>query len=236
MAAPFFADFTNREDAALAAAAVLHGALAGAIREFGRARLMVSGGSTPRPAFERLSGADLDWRDVMVGLVDERFVPPGHSASNEALVRSALLTGKAGRADFLPMWREDLSIEVAAREAATTYAADGDFDAVLLGMGEDGHTASWFPGAARLSALIDPHAEAWADWIDATGCPVAGEVPERLSLTLPAIASARQAVLLIFGEAKRAVFEEALAADPLDRPVRAAVDGLGARLTVIWAP
>ena len=236
MGAPFCVAFSSREEASLAASAVLHGALASAIRELGRARLVVSGGSTPRRTFELLSATDLDWQDVLVGLVDERFVPPSDPASNEALVRSALLQDKAARADFLPMWRDDLTIEIAAREAATTYCADGDFDALLLGMGEDGHTASWFPGADGLEALIDPEAEAWVDWIDATGCPVAGDVPQRLTLTWPAISTAHQAVLLIFGETKRAVYEASLSADRLERPVRAAVDALGARLCVIWAP
>ena len=66
MGTPFFAAFSNREEASLAASAVLHGALAGAVREFGRARLMVSGGSTPRRTFELLSAADLEWREVLL--------------------------------------------------------------------------------------------------------------------------------------------------------------------------
>lgn len=236
MSAPHFAAFSSREDASQAAAALLRAALAGALREFASAQLMVSGGSSPVRTFEILAEAPLDLDDVTVGLVDERFVPPDHDASNEGLVRRHLLRGRGRRAEFQPMFRSGLALAACAREADRLYAHGGDIDAIFLGMGEDGHTASWFPGAERLPDLIDPRASAWVDWIDATGAPAAGTTPERLTLTLPAVASARHGVLLIFGKAKRVVYEEALGADPLERPVRAAVDALGARLTVIWAP
>ena len=107
---------------------------------------------------------------------------------------------------------------------------------ILLGMGPDGHTASWFPGSVSLSGLLDPGAGEMVRLSDATGCPVAGGSPIRLSLTRPAIARAEAAVLLIFGEDKLQVLEAALTASHEDYPVRAALDDLADRLQIIWAP
>ena len=106
-------------------------------------------------------------------------------------------------------------------------------DVVLLGMGEDGHTASWFPGSAGLSEALA--SETTIASIDATGCPVAGNHTQRITLTGKAVTSAAAAILLIFGDSKKAVFEAALAAPVDEKPVRFAIDKLGPRLTVVWA-
>jgi 6-phosphogluconolactonase len=109
-------------------------------------------------------------------------------------------------------------------------------DVLLLGMGGDGHTASWFPGSRGLEAALFPANEERIAAIDATGCPGAGSNTQRLTLTGPAVTSARMALMLLFGDEKLDVLERALTSDPMDMPVRHAIDKLGPRLTIIWAP
>ncbi|MCA8901581.1 MAG: 6-phosphogluconolactonase [Hyphomonas sp.] len=229
--------FATRAEAAEFAGALISGALETAVADKGRASLFVSGGSTPGPLFDLLSEADLPWTNVTLGLVDERWVAPEDPASNERLVRARLLKGRAGAAGFLPMRTIEESADVAARGRNLAYAPHCDpADIVLLGMGNDGHTASWFPGSSGLLYALSPEQDESVVAIDATGCPVAGENVHRLTLTGPAVARARQAVMLLFGNDKLDVLERALSSDPTDMPVRHAIDKLGPCLTVVWAP
>ena len=227
--ATLFLDYATRSDASEAAAQFAQLALADGLASRGRASLMVSGGSTPGPMFQTLANIELDWASVTIGLVDERAVSPEHAASNEGLVRRTLLQGNAAPATVLSMLSADI-IDVNEQ-----YAAQRPFDFVLLGMGTDGHTASWFPGAANLSDALETM-DLTVTQIDASGCPVAGDVTDRITLTRDAVTSARQAVLLIFGNEKRDVYEAAMTGEMHDYPVRAAVAGLGPRLIVCWAP
>lgn len=231
------ARFAARDEAAdFAAGRVLH-VLKQAISERGRASLMVSGGATPGPLFARLSMAPLAWQEVTIGLVDERWVSPDDPASNERLVRSSLLVSRAGAAGFLPMWAPAGSPVDAVVDRNAAYKPHvSPADMVLLGMGNDGHTASWFPGSKGLEVALSPPDGAVIAAIDATGCPVAGSNVKRLTLTGPAVTSAGQALMLLFGDDKLDVLERARTADPLNMPVRHAIDRLGDRLTIVWAP
>lgn len=232
-----FLAYSSRDEAADFAARMAVGVLSTVIEESGKASFMVSGGSTPAPVFDRLAQMDLAWNRVTVGLVDERWVSPVDPGSNERLVRSHLLTGKAGAAGFVPMKTAAQTAAAAVADRNLAYGPHCDpIDLILLGMGIDGHTASWFPNAGGLKgAMHARHGEVVAA-IDATGCPVAGDVTERLTLTGPAIIDSDAAILLIFGEDKRDVLNAALKSEPDDQPIRFAVDGLGPRLTIIWAP
>ena len=104
-----------------------------------------------------------------------------------------------------------------------------------MGMGTDGHTASWFPGAVGLEKAIDINTSQNLVSVDATGCPVAGNYPYRITVTLPVIMRARHIVLFITGEAKKSVWEEAIEKSVFENPVKA-LYAAGERLTVIWAP
>ena len=229
--------FETREGALDFAAKFVAGALERAIADRGRADFMTSGGSTPGPLFDRLSDWELPWECVSVGLVDERWVPLDHDFSNEALVRTRLLKGRAGAAGLIPMKTLAERPGDAVADRNTAYAPHcAPADVLLLGMGGDGHTASWFSGSKGLEAALAPENAETIAAIDATGCPGAGSNTQRLTLTGPAVTSARMALMLLFGDEKLDVLERALKSDPMEMPVRYAIDKLGPRLTIIWAP
>ncbi|OYV39658.1 MAG: 6-phosphogluconolactonase [Thiomonas sp. 20-64-5] len=190
-------------------------ALAADLAQNGRALLAVSGGRSPIPLFQALAQAPIDWPRVVVTLVDERVVPPEHADSNAALVRAHLLTGAAAQARFLPLVDDPQDpTGCVARANAQLRALAQPFSAALLGMGEDGHTASLFPGAAELAAGLDP---AYPAHYLAITPPQpqssfqAGIAPphRRISLSLAALLQSRRLLLSIAGEAKRAVYAQA---------------------------
>ena len=229
--------FETRDAALDFAAKFVAGGLERAIADRGRADFMTSGGSTPGPLFDRLSDWDLPWECVTVGLVDERWVPLDHDFSNEALVRTRLLKGPAGAAGLTPMKTLAATPRDAVADRNAAYAPHcAPADVLLLGMGGDGHTASWFPGAKGLETALTPADGETIAAIDATDCPGAGSNTQRLTLTGPAVTSAHMALMLLFGDEKLDVLERALKSDPMDMPVRHAIDRLGPRLTIIWAP
>lgn len=211
----------SREALFDAAALALADALREGVGARGRGLAALSGGTTPAPAYERLARLDLDWRRIVFTLVDERCVPPDHPASNEAMVRSALAPALAQGAALWPMYPQE------AKNAAA-YAELGALDIALMGMGEDGHTASWFPHAEGLAAALDPNNAAN---VVALRAPQAAGAADRLSLSFAAVARARLVLLLIAGEQKRVVYD---AAQSAGAPV-AALFALGGRFEAWWA-
>lgn len=183
--------------------------LRAAIAERGQATLAVSGGKSPIALFEQLRGQDLDWAKVQVMLVDERCVAPDHADSNTALVRRHLLQGAAAAATFVTLFDSvPAEIDDAALTglvaAANQRLAKVTFplDVVVLGMGEDGHTASLFPAAPGLEeALASPGPIAW---VRPATAPHA-----RLTLTLPVLRRARHLYLPLSGDNKLKVYQEA---------------------------
>lgn len=171
----------------------------------GHALLVVSGGRSPAALFDALAAVPLDWSRVTVTLADERVVPADHADSNAALVRAHLLRGAAASARFLPLVEDPADPQRCAVRAAAQWRALAQPPSVIvLGMGEDGHTASLFPGAAGLPAALDPGcADAYV-----LISPPAAPYP-RISLSLAAILQARRLLLSIAGHAKRTVFEQA---------------------------
>lgn len=179
--------------------------LADAIVQRGAATLAVSGGSTPRPLFEALSQQPVDWAHVTVTQVDERWVEEDHPDSNALLIKRYLLQNAASTAHFLSMKvpvDSPFDAEAAASDKLAPFARG--IDVVVLGMGEDGHTASFFPGAASLSRAMDP---AGKELCVAVRPPTAAY--DRMTLTLAALLRARHVYLHVSGPAKLEVLARA---------------------------
>ncbi|MEO8366179.1 MAG: 6-phosphogluconolactonase [Pseudoxanthomonas sp.] len=174
----------------------------------GHASLALSGGNTPKRFLQALSQESLSWRNVVVTLVDERWVPESNERSNARLLRENLLCGAAAGARFLPLYRDTPGPEQALAEIERDLARlPLPFDALVLGMGNDGHTASFFPGGDRLAEALDPATTARVLPMRA---PDAGE--PRITLTLRTILAARHLYLHIEGAAKLRVLEDAVTA------------------------
>ena len=225
--------FSSADDWSEACAERLAGALGEGISAGGKAMFAGAGGSTPSPIYRRLADADLDWSKVAVTLVDERHVPESSPDSNARLMRETLLTGRAAAARFIPLHHAAVTVDRAAAMAAKALEAEGGpLDAVLLGMGEDGHICSMFPGSPTLKTLLTTAREPAV-----LGVPPGrdGMAPpqERISLNIPYLARARRVVLALTGAKKRAVFEAEAAGDPAVRPI-AALIASGAPLEVLW--
>ncbi len=172
----------------------------------GVASLALSGGNTPKRFLQALSLQSLGWQNVAVTLVDERWVPESNERSNARLLRGNLLHGAAADARFLPLYRDTPEPEQALAAIERDLAAlPSPFDAVVLGMGDDGHTASFFPGGDRLAEALDPATSARVLPMRAPG---AGE--PRLTLTLPTLLAARHLYLHLEGVAKQRVLEDAI--------------------------
>lgn len=198
--------FDSSEALAEALADEVAGALAEAIVRRGAALLAVSGGSTPGRFFTALSRKRIAWDNVIVTLVDERFVPPSSERSNEKMVRERLLVGEAANARFVGLYHPADTVEAAAL-LADKHLADlpWPLDVAILGMGTDGHTASFFPDAANLPDLLDPARGTLVEPVRTTD---GGE--QRLTLPLGRLLEARFLALHIEGAEKRAVLEQAL--------------------------
>jgi 6-phosphogluconolactonase len=196
-------EFATREELAQASAECIADALNMAIAARGGACAALSGGATPEPAYRALAALSLDWPKVTFLLVDERFVPPDHPASNENMLRRALASPLSAGAQLIPMFAANASLAEAARRANENYAGQ-HIDIALLGMGQDGHIASWFLQSRELVTALDPNNKAT---VMAVHAPGAAGSSERLTLTLAAIARAERRLLLIAGPAKRALIE-----------------------------
>jgi 6-phosphogluconolactonase len=188
----------------------------------GRASLVATGGRSPGPVYDRLTDAALDWARVVVTLSDERCVAANDPQSNAALVRRRLLQGAAAKAHLLPLWPEP---DPAALPALLP------FDAVMLGMGEDGHVASLLPGDPALPALLDAETPQLTAPVPAG----LGKPPlPRVTLTLSALLRSHGVFLLVSGKAKREVLARAQGGE--DLPVRALIGQSRVPVRVFWSP
>lgn len=213
--------FDDRDALVAAAVERIFEALTQAINERGRALMLVSGGSSPEPVYRALAQKDLPWSSVGVALVDERWVEPDHSASNEGFIRRHLLTGPAADAEFIGMKTRAATPESGLSECESRYDALPErADVCLLGMGSDGHTASLFPYAEGLDLALASAQRCAA--ITARQSDVTGNYTARMTLTVHYILAARQRILLLTGEEKRSILRQALAGDNIQAmPVRA---------------
>ena len=224
--------FANGADWAAACADRLTGALADALAANGRAAFAGSGGSTPAPIYRLMAGADLDWSKVAVTLIDERHVPESDDQSNARLLKQTLLTDRAASARFVPLYHPAVTVDRAAAMATVALKPEGRLDAVLLGMGEDGHICSMFPESPTLKTLLSPGLNPGVLGVPAGREGMAPSL-ERLSINLQYLIQARRVVLALTGTTKRAVFEKQTAGDPTITPI-AALIAHGVPLEILW--
>jgi len=202
-----------------------------AISEKGYATLAVSGGSTPKPLFQALSKIDLPWAQVKITLVDERWVDAAHPDSNEKLVRENLLVNHAEAASFMSMTTHDANAEDAVEKLSARLDDFGlPIDVLILGMGEDGHTASLFPCSQQIAEGLNLSRK----------LPLLATQPstaphQRMSLSLASIVSSQHVFLHIVGEKKRQILEQAISQHTaLEKPIKAVSDNC--TLNLVWAP
>ncbi|MBA1205258.1 6-phosphogluconolactonase [Pseudomonas capeferrum] len=200
-----------------------------AIADKGQATVVLSGGRSPVPFLERLATQELDWSKVVVSLADERWVPVEHADSNAGLLKRHLLKDKAAKARFIGLYHPAADLQAAADEAEQALAELPGIDVLVLGMGDDGHTASLFPDSPNL-----------AQGLERTGSRrclpmLAPSVPhQRLSMTRALLASARFIALSVQGPSKLATLRAALDGnDPTVMPISAFLHD---PLDIYWCP
>jgi len=195
----------------------------------GEATLVVSGGRSPVAFFQNLAKQGLDWSKVTITLADERFVPVEHADSNAGLLKKYLLQGPAAKARFLSLYSVAANLEDAAEQADRLLAELPAIDVLVLGMGDDGHTASLFPNSPNLAQALK------RDGSRRCLPMLAPTVPhQRLTMSLALLASAKYTVLSISGSSKLTTLSAALASDDVAvMPIRAF---LQPTLEIYWCP
>ncbi len=201
------------------------------LKQNGHASLVVSGGRTPIGLFTHLREQVLDWSNVFITLADERWVDEHDESSNEKLVREHLLQSHAATARFVGLKNSHLTPFDGATETERALAAfPRPFDVVILGMGEDGHTASLFPGAENLKAALAMDSGRVCMGMTPLTAPL-----DRITLTLPALLNSRQIYLHLVGESKMAVYRQAAQGNDLNEmPVRAILGQSETPVEIIW--
>lgn len=224
-------EFANTTDLNIAFAQRITSILQKGIQDTGRASLLVSGGRTPMPLFQLLSEQSLDWSKVDVSLVDERWVSETDDASNTKMVKANLLQNNAAQANFVGLVTDAENAQDAVSACTDNLSnIKQPFDVLILGMGEDGHTASLFPCSEQIKAGLDRSSNARYIAVQPTTAP-----HQRMSLTLDAILTSQNIFLHLTGVGKQTVLDQALAGDdPLEMPIRAVLQN--ADVELMWAP
>lgn len=217
-------EYPDRDLLAMGLADVLASELKNCLLVHPWASFVVPGGTTPGPIFDSLCAADLEWSRVNVMLSDERWVPEDHERSNAKLLKDRLFQNRAAEAEFVPLYRKGETPEQASPILSEQLADQLPISLLMLGMGADMHTASLFPGAVGLEAMLADDAPL------VVPVSVAGQEP-RISFSGPALAGAMAKHLVIYGSEKRAALERADGLDPVEAPIKAVMSGL----TVHWA-
>ena len=201
----------------------------------GAASLVCSGGTTPGALYDILAQSEAPWSKVSVTLSDERWIAPTEDGSNEKLSRTRLLVGKAAAAHLVPMKTSDATPEAAETTVSAAIAAmPRPFDVTLLGMGDDGHTASLYPHSQGLQKSLDVSDPMLVRGVHTDHAVKTGN---RMTLTLRALLDSQWIVILLKGDSKLRTYNAAIAGtDVQEMPVRALLNQSKTPVQVCWAP
>ncbi|AUQ54203.1 6-phosphogluconolactonase [Phaeobacter inhibens] len=219
-------EYADRDMLAINVANQLAGDLKTHLLHHDSASFAVAGGTTPAPIFDDLCAADIDWARVRLMATDERWVPADSERSNARMIRERLLVNRAASATFVPFHVPARAPEDVLAEVESLIEPDLPLSVVLLGMGEDMHTASLFPGVRGLSEALAADAP-----VLAVMRPDSQPEP-RVSLSARVLDAAIAKHLVIYGEAKREALETAKSLPPEEAPIQAVLS----EMTVHWAP
>ena len=219
--------YPDSEMMAMDLADLLASELNNALHNRDRATLVVPGGTTPGPIFDILSGVKLDWSRVNVLLTDERWVPEDHPRSNTRLLRERLLVGAAAAATLIPLYKATKTPQEALPELSKAIGPLLPIDVLLLGMGQDMHTASLFIGDDNLADAFESHAPLLLPMHNKN------RDEPRVTLTAPVLHGAMKTHIVYTGKSKNKALKNARKLnDPLLAPISAFLKGS----TVHWAP
>jgi 6-phosphogluconolactonase len=224
-----FHEFTSSNELNLELARQIHNILVDAVAERGQAFLVISGGKTPIDLFKCLAKTNLPWEKVTVCLADERCVDIEATDRNEALVKKYLLQDHAKNAKWISLYDEQNRDNLTSIEK--TFSALPTFDAVILGMGEDGHTASLFPCSQELSNGLASNAPSVL-FVIPKNAPF-----KRVSLSKTRLMNTHHLFLHLVGAKKHQVFNQAMAGEnSFEMPIRAFIHQQQLPLQVMYAP
>ncbi len=218
-------EYVDRDMLAIDVANVLAGELEAALLHNEIVAFAVPGGTTPGPIFDSLCAADLEWDRVRVLPTDERCVPADSDRSNARLIRERLLTNRAAAAEFVPLYIPGREPEEVLPEVESLIEPLRPLAVLVLGMGDDMHTASLFPGMEGLGQALASNAPTLVVARPQT------QPETRITLTGPVLDGALSKHLVIYGEEKREALERAQSLPPEEAPIAAVLDGI----TVHWA-
>jgi 6-phosphogluconolactonase len=224
--------FDNREQLDQALADNVGQLLQQAITLTGKASLAVSGGSTPKGFFNILSKKDIEWKKVTITLADERWVDINSDASNTRLVYENLLQNNASAAKFFHLKQGDKLCEETL--ADLNIAAKNTLlplDVLILGMGEDGHTASLFPCSEQIAQGLNIYNDNSLMKVEPKTAP-----HQRITFSFAALKQSKNTILHICGESKKNVLDKALSSsDSFEMPIRAFLQNDNNETQVYWA-
>ncbi len=205
----------------------------------GTALLALSGGSSPQPLYESLAQQNLDWKNIHIALVDERWVDQEHGASNEGFIKRCFAHDNCADVKISGLKNQADSAAEGLAETEERYGSFRcGFDFALLGMGTDGHTASWFPHAEGLDEALSEGADSQnlLNVVLARQSDVTGPYTERITLNKRAVLNAKTIVLMISGQEKLDVYQMAKNASPQENPVAALLQQSDKDIHIFYAP
>jgi len=224
-------EFASRDALDESLATKVAAELSQAIADKGRASIAVSGGSTPKGFFKALSQFDLAWDKVTVTLADERWVEFESDASNTRLVHENLLQNNAKNATFFHLKKGEFTESTLAELNVSAKATLLPLDVLILGMGEDGHTASLFPCSEQIEQGLDTTNELALMKVVPKTAP-----NDRITFTFSELIKSKNVILHVCGDNKKVVLDKANEAnDFFEMPIRAFLQNQNIETQVYWA-